>query len=78
MISLTNYLSDIVGLSDTHFLSLEKVQTLSQINNLYIHPETNSVTARLQKHQNSLRHVGHKSDMSDTPSNPSPQKTEIK
>ena len=65
MISIANYLSDIVGLSDTLSFSLEKVQTLSQINILYIHSETNSVTTRLQKHQNSLRLVGHSSDMSD-------------
>ena len=76
MISIANNVSDIVGLSDTHFLSLEKFRHLSQINNLYKQSETNSVTTRLQKHQNSLRLVGYKSDMSDTSSAPITNNTE--
>jgi len=60
MMSNQTFCRTLSDISDTLFFSLENFRHLSQNKYIYIHSETNSVTARLQKHQNSLSAVGHR------------------
>jgi hypothetical protein len=60
MISNQNFCRTLSDASDSLSHYPQMFRHLSQINHFLLLSETNSITTRLQKHQNSLSAVGHR------------------